>query len=600
MRFLSTLVASTLGALLALGIVFFASLFFLFALVSAADQKPRVKAGSVLVLDLGGDIPEVSIDDPVARAFGEAAGYDLRSLTLALEKAAADERIEAVWMRLRGVGAPWATLQEVRRAVLAFREQGKPVYASAEDYAMDEADYFLASAADSVFASEQSLFELNGFFIAVEFYKNLLDKLDVAPQIVRAGRFKSAVEPFLRDDLSPENEEQLTALLQDQNTVFLSAVSESRGIPVDSLRRLIEGRSIFTTTAALEAGLLDGLLYEDQVAGLLRQRLGYDEDDDLPEIDVATYAKVPASDAGLKVSNDGEIAIVYATGTITSGNSNRMPLGGSATVGAETFNEAMRHARESDDVKAVVLRIDSPGGSASASDAMWREIRLTADEKPVVVSMGGLAASGGYWIATAADLIVAEPLTLTGSIGVYYTLFDVSGLFENKLGVTFDVIRTSPYADLLSGLRPLTEPERALLQRSADETYQTFLQKVAKSRGLDVARVDSIGQGRVWSGLQAQQLGLVDELGGLDRAIEIAAERAGLGEGPYRTRILPHPKSFVEQLTDAMSARVADAWLSFRTTAAERALLDQARTLHHLLSDHGTVQARLPFTVRVQ
>lgn len=600
MRFLSTLIASTLGVLLAMGLVFFIGLLFVFALVASADQTPRVESGSVLVVELAGDVPEVAVDDPFARAFGGGARYDLLDLTSALRKAAADDRIDAVWLQVRGMSASWATLQEIRAALLAFKETGKPIVASSDDYMMDEGDYFVASTADSVFASPEALFELNGFFVAVEFYKNLLDKLDVEPQVVRAGRFKSAVEPFLREDLSPENAEQLTALLQDQNEAFLAAVAESRGLAADTLRRLIEERALITTDGAYAAGLLDGLLYRDQVVDALRRRLGYEDDDELRQVRLSSYARVPASQAGLEPTGDGEVAIVYATGTITSGRSSDDPFSGMATVGAETFNEAMRSARESDAVKAVVLRIDSPGGSASAADAMWREIRLTADEKPVVVSMGGVAASGGYWIATAADTIVADPLTITGSIGVFYTLFDVGGLFENKLGVTFDVLKTSPYADALSGLRPLTEPERALLQHSADRTYATFLERVSRSRGLDVAAVDSVAQGRVWTGRQAHALGLVDVLGDLRTAVALAAERAGLGDGPYRTRVLPRPRTTLEQLADAMNARAAGAWLRLNTTPAERAFLDQARTLRRLLADHGTVQARMPFTVRVE
>lgn len=599
MRFLSTLLASTLGVLLALGIVFFVGFLFLFVIVAASDQAPRVAPGSVLVIDLAGDVPEVVADDPLSRSITGEAGYDLRDLTQSLQKAAADTRVDAVWLQVRGVSAPWAALQEVRQALLAFKATGKPVYASADDYAMDEASYFLASTADSVFASTESLFEFNGFYLAVEFYKNLLDKLDVEPQVVRAGRFKSAVEPFLREDLSPENELQLQALLTDQNETFLAAVAEARGLAAADLQRLIDERSLLTATAAREAGLLDGLLYRDEVEDVIRRRFGYDEGEDLRLLALEDYMRIPASQAGLAPKGDGEVAIVYATGTIVSGTSGDGFMG-DAAVGAETFNEAMREARENERVKAVVLRINSPGGSASASDAMWREIQLTADVKPVVVSMGALAASGGYWIATAADTIVADPLTLTGSIGVFYTLFDVGGLFENKLGITFDVLRTSPYADLLSGLRPLSDPERDLLQRAATETYETFLSKVSESRGLTVAQVDSLAQGRIWTGLQAHRLGLVDVLGDLDTAIALAAERAGLGEGPHRTRILPRPKTFVERLSETLSTRAGMAWMHLRTTPAERALLDQARTLHRLLDDHATIQARLPVTIRVQ
>jgi protease-4 len=275
------------------------------------------------------------------------------------------------------------------------------------------------------------------------------------------------------------------------------------------------------------------------------------------------------------------------------------PLLGTTTVGAETFTEAMDEARRSSSVKAIVVRVNSPGGFAPAADVMWRAMKLAAEEKPVVVSMCGVAASGGYWIATAADTIVADPLTITGSIGVFSTFFDLSGLWEDKIGITFDAVRTSPYADMFSGMRPLTDAEQRLLQASVDSTYQQFLRKVAGSRGLTVDSVEALAQGRVWMGTTARDIGLVDVLGSLEEAVDLAAERAGLDAGSYSRRVLPQPRTLFEELSSSLNARAASAWMNFRTTPAERRLLEQARLLQQVTDDHGAVQARLPVNLTI-
>lgn len=600
MRFLSTLAASALGTLIALGIIFFFGMVMLFALVAAADQTPSVSSGSVLVLELSGAIPETVSGDPLMQALADEPAYDLAGAVSAIDKAAADDRIEAIWIQVRDVSGPWATLEEIRSALVRFKENGKPIIASSNDYMMAEHEYFVASVADSVFASAQSMFEFNGFYSTAVFFQNTLEMLDVEPQIVRAGRFKSAVEPFTREDLSPENRLQLTALLESQNDVFMNAIAESRRTTVDELNAIVEERAVIAAKDAHSLGLLDGLLYEDEVIDLIKQRIGIDADDDLETVSVPAYSRVPASDAGLDVNRDGEIAVVYAEGTIMSGESQRPSPVADATLGAETIKEALEEARENDRVSAVVVRIHSPGGSASASDEIWRAVRLTAEEKPVVVSMGGLAASGGYWIATGAETIVADPLTLTGSIGVFAMLFDVSGFFNNKLGVTFDDIQTAPYADIFSGIRQLEDHERALLEGWVDQTYQDFLDRVSQSRGLEIADVDSIGQGRIWTGTQAVEVGLVDTLGTLKDAIRIAARKAELGDGPYRIRILPRPKTFLEQLQAGMNARAVKAWNALTRSPAERAILEQARMLRSAAGFAGEVQARLPYDITIQ
>lgn len=600
MRFLSNLAASALGTLIALGIVVFMGMLMFFAVMAASDQTPRVAANSVLVLDLSGPIPEVVSGDPLRQVIAGEPPYGLRDAVSAIDMAAADDRVDAIWMQVKSVDSPWATLEELRGALLRFKESGKPLIASSNDHMMSEQEYFVASTADSVFASEQAMFEFNGFVVTAWFFKNMLERLDVQPEIIRAGRFKAAVEPFIREDLSPENQEQLTALLDTQNDIFMSAVAESRGTTVDDLNQLVNQRAVISATEAYEVGLLDGLLYEDQVEDVIKGRLQHDAEDDLETISLRSYVRVPASSAGVDVNEEGRIGIVYAEGSIVSGESESGPFGTSATVGAETFKRAMEQARESENVKAVVVRINSPGGSASASDEMWRAIRLAAEEKPVVVSMGSLAASGGYWIATGAETIIADPLTITGSIGVYAILMDVSGMFENKLGVTFDAVQTSPYADLFSGVRALEPHERELLQGWVDDTYDDFLDRVAASRGLDVARVDSVGQGRVWSGRQAREIGLIDTLGTLKDAVEIAARQANLGDGPYRVHVLPRPRTFIEELQETMNASVERAWMRWTMSPYEISLLEQARTLRSLLQDAGTVQARLPVEIRIR
>ncbi len=594
MRFFSTLVASVLGSFIALGFVFFFGFLFLAALVASSDVAPMVRPGSVLVMNLNGPIPELVSHDSFNQAFAGEADFDLNDIKSALKKAAVDERIDGVWLQMQGVQASWATLHEIRQALLAFKESGKPLIASSGEYMMTESDYFLASVAEDVFASPEAFFEFNGFYLDVMYYKGLLEKLEVEPEIIRAGKYKAAVEPLFREDLSEENEAQLAALLESHNSVFLNAIAESRGRPATDVQRLTEDPAFLTASAAYEAGLLDGLVYEDEVEARFKERLGHDSDATLRHTPLKAYINVPDSEAGVATGNAGQIAIVYASGTIMSGTST------AGVVGSKTFNEAMQQARTNDRIKAVVLRINSPGGSASASDAMWREITLTADEKPVVVSMGDLAASGGYWIATAADTIVANPQTITGSIGAFGVLFNIGTMLDNKLGITTDQVRTSAYADMFSGMRPLAPQERALLEHALDDTYQQFLQKVADSRGLDVATVDEIGQGRVWSGKQALDYGLVDVLGDLDTAVAIAAEKAGLEEGTYRTRLLPRPKTFIEELNSTLSAQAAETWQSLRATPIERALVRQARLLEQLVAMHGTVQARMPMEITIR
>ena len=602
MRFLSTFIASTLGSLVALGIIVFMMFFFMFAIAASSEQTPRVRTGSVLVVPMGGSIPEIVSDDPFTQSFGGGASYDLLDLKEAFYKAAVDPRIDGIWLQMSPLYTGWGSLEELREALLEFKASGKFIIASSDDRPIGEGSLFLASVADSIYASAQAPFEFNGFYIAAEFYKTLLDKLDIEAQPVRAGQYKSAIEPYLRTNLSPENREQLSGLLEDRYDVFVKAVAEGRGLPAEDVRMAMESELILTATDAYREGLLTNLYFHDQVTSVVRELMGLAEEDDLRQVSIGSYVNVPASEAGLERGSDGDIAVVYAVGMIMSGESgyNVNPLFGGDVVGSETFSEAMRDAADSDRIKAIVVRINSPGGSAAASDAMWREISKAAEIKPVIISMGNVAASGGYWIATAGHKIVANPLTITGSIGVYSMMLDTSGFFENKLGITYDVLRTGPYADMYSGTRGLSPEEIRLLEKSTDETYETFLELVAGSRGMTPEAVDVLAQGRVWTGMDALNVGLVDELGSLTDAIKIAAEEAYLNEGSYGIRLLPQPKTVLEQLEEALESRAKQTWMNLTLSPTEQLFLQEKAKINEILEMNGTIQALWPMRITIE
>lgn len=606
MRFFSTLLASTLGALLAFGLLLFLGVLVIIGLVASADSTPDVRTGSVLVVDLSGGLPEVAADDPFQAAFGSAPAVpDLARLRTALRMAAADSRIKGVWLRVGGMGAPWGTLEEIRDALDRYKASGKPLIASGDGPYHAEADFVLASAADSVFLPPLSFFECNGFQVDAEFYKRGLDRLGVTANVVRAGTFKAAVEPFVREDLSPENRAQLQALVDAQAASFVRLASARRPQTRPALQACTTATPTMSAEDAHRQGLVSALRTRDEVEAALGARIGVDAAGNLRTIGVADYARTSASAAGITTDGEGEIAVVVAEGTIVDGESGVGGglFGGGATVGDETFNEAMRSVRDDDDVKAVVLRIASPGGSAVASESMRREIARTQAVKPVVVSMGDYAASGGYWIATAAETIVAQPTTLTGSIGVFSLFFDAREAFADRLGITFDRVATSDHADIGSLTSSPDAVEAAVLQRGVDTTYAAFLRFVADARKMSPAAVDSIGQGRVWTGADGQRVGLVDSLGGLRTALVVAARRARLDPERVAVRMLPRPRSFVERITESVQVGARAAW---RTRAlaglrpAERMAVEAAGRVDALVATQGRTLALLPlrFTVR--
>ena len=578
------MVASVLGSLIAIGLIIFVCALIATAFIASSFSTVQapVASESILTLRLSGPIEEYGISDPTYELFDLPQPTSLAQISGALEKAATDDRIKAVWLKPQGVIAGWPTLAEIRQSILEFKESGKPVIASTSgDMAMRESDYFLATAADSVYAAPGAFFEFNGLSLSVLFYKGLLEKLNIEPTVLRVGTFKGAVEPYTREDLSRENREQLVAILENWSQLLTTTTAEARNMSEEHVLNLIQTGTILTTEDALEADLLDGLQSEENVRTRLKEWV--EIDGRLRTTSLSTYS---SSSSSVSSGHSDAIGVMIASGTIMSGSSS----GRNGILGATTFENSMRSFRENDDVKAVVLRIDSPGGSATASEAMWQAVKETSNEKPVVVSMGDMAASGGYWLATAGDTILASPHTLTGSIGVFGMHLSLGRMMETKLGITYDHVSTSDFADMFSGMRPLRDAERALFERSLGQIYTKFLERVAESRDMTVDAVDDIGQGRIWTGEAALNAGLVDQLGDLDDAIEIAAEMAGLEKDQYRIRRLPRPRTLMDRYLDLFMIGIR----SVIESPIEAQLRTEARLLEEAVRLHATPIARFP------
>ncbi len=596
MRFFPTVVASLFGTIIAFGVIFFFPLLLIVGLSSAGKTAPSVRTGSVLVVPISGRIPESAPENPFQVVLAGPATATLHQITRAIRHAADDDRISAIWLKPSGSANSWAALEEITSALSDFRSSGKPIVASSGAGGYSEKDFFLAMSADHVFSPPAAHFELNGFVVVLQFVKRLLDKLDIEVEVVRAGNFKSAVEPFLRDHASDENREQLRALLDAHSELFIGAIVARRGLQPETVLDLIDRSSVTSAERALEAGLIDSLISDDDVSDFLIPLTG--REGRLRTTFVRAYARSMGNTGG----TEGTIAIVNAFGTIVSGKSSRdgNPLFSGTNVGSETLTEFLKKVRDDKSIDAVVVRINSPGGSAAASDVIWRAIKRTAGVKPVVASLGDVAASGGYYIAAAADTIVAERTTLTGSIGVFTLLLNVSGLLEEKIGLTHDAIKSGPYADMFTGLRSLSDYERAILADDVDRTYDRFTKLVAEGRGMSIEEVHSIAQGRIWAGSDALRLGLIDTLGGLHDAVRIAALAAGLEEGSYRILTYPRSRGLLEQLTELVESTGASVIDRLSGSGPAEWFAMHVRLLKAVSDIHGSPQAMLPMAVTVE
>ncbi|MCW9705937.1 signal peptide peptidase SppA [Fodinibius salsisoli] len=561
MNFFKTLIATILGIFLSLGLI----LIILLVTISSSSQEPEpyVRDNTVLKIGLRGSLPAKTSTNPLDKVLGEDTNnkVSLETLKENLTKAQAHENIKGVWLEIDFVSGAWANLQEAHRLISAFRDSSdKFIYASTNDIGYNEKGYFLATAADSIFSPPETFFEFDGFYSQVMFYDGLFEKLGIEAEVTRHGKYKGAVEPYYRKEMSEENEYQLTQLLNQVNSTFVSAVSQKSGRSVEELNTLMNGQPHLDSHFARKEGLIDSLMYADQLEELIKQRIGLEDDTDFKTISNKRYARVSASSSGMESSSPSDkIAVIYANGPIMPDTNSDSPLSNRQIITGTFFEEQLEKIRNDEDVKALVIRVNSPGGAGSTSDLIWRKLQNMKEKMPVIVSMGGVAASGGYYISMGADSIVAEPTTITGSIGVFATKLNTKQLFNEKLGLTFDAVKTHEHADWLAQNRGLTPPEAKALQQYVDTFYQAFITKVADSRGMTVEQVDGLAQGRVWTGADAQENGLVDVLGGFDKAVTIAAEKAELSD--YSLEKYPKPKSFYELVMSSANTK-AQAWLN--------------------------------------
>lgn len=508
------------------------------------ERTVKVKHNSVLHVKFSQEIPERSSNDPFANfSFGdgfEKTPIGLNDILANIEKAKDDKNIKGIYLDISSIPAGIATLEEIRNALLDFKDSsggnaGKFIVAYSEGYS--QGAYYLATAADKIYVNPEGSVDFKGLSSQVMFFKNMLSKLEIEMQIFRHGKFKSATEPFFLDKMSAENRKQTTSYVSSIWNFILEGISKQRNISVADLNRYADNMLITDAESALQYKLVDAVVYKDEMLDILKDLSGAKTADKINYVDMHKYTHAPKAHEKTVKS---KIAVVYASGSIEGGE------GDDQTIGSESISKAIREARLDSNVKAIVLRVNSPGGSALASDVIWREMVLAKKVKPVVVSMGDVAASGGYYIACAADAILAHPNTITGSIGVFGVFPNVKNLFENKFGINVDTVNTNKHSDIMSPYRPVAKEEGEVIQKWIENVYSDFIAKVGEGRNLSVAEVDSIGQGRVWSGIDAKKIGLVDEFGGIRDAIVLAAEKAKLDE--YNILELPKEKDALEEI----------------------------------------------------
>lgn len=534
--FLKYTLASALGFVLAnivlgiLGVIVL--LISIGSIMSAAEDfnksadKVKVKENSILKVELDYPMAERSKEENPFQKFirkydDRAKRVAYRDVLASIKKARDDEKIEGILLKTSGVPNAFAKLEEVREALTNFRDSGKFIYSYSN--VLTQKGNYLASAADSAFMQQEGLINFNGLVSQTTFYKGLLDNLDIEPHVFKIGRYKSAPEFLTRESLSESSKEQTKALLNSQQEQFLQAISQGRDIPMERLENHIDSLEIRTAEDAVEAGLVDDNIYKDELTKLLIKRTGQEGDEEPETIPLKDYQKT--IDKGeADGDSDQKVAVVYATGAIALGE------GDNQNIGAATMTDALKEAREDSTVKSIVLRVNSPGGGAMASDIIWREVKLASEAKPVIVSMGDIAASGGYYISASADTIMAQKNTITGSIGIFALLFDWQKFWNDELGITFDRVKTGDYADFGNPNRPLTQEEETVFKQYIKESYQDFIGRVAQGRDVSKAAIDSVARGRVWTGEDAKRVNLVDKIGSFNEAIELAANRADLDE----------------------------------------------------------------------
>lgn len=602
----ASLVGSLLGLFIFFGIGTTGLLLLLIAATFSREPEPVVKDKSFLVFDLSTKITEGQPNSGQLFQQVISGNYQkqisLRALVDTINKAKNDKRILGIYLDAskasQGEAEGFATLREIRRSLEKFRDSGKKIFAYGTNWG--EKGYYLSSVANTVAINPLGGMEINGFSSQPMFLAGAFEKYGVGVQIVRVGKFKGAVEPFVLKKLSPENRTQLQVLLNDLWSEWRTTVGKTRKITPQQLQQIADNQALLLADRAKANGLVDKVAYADEVIADLKKLTGSKkEDKSFRQISLAQYAKTRDASSQTKRRSKNKVAVVYAEGAIVDGN------GENEQIGGDRFAKIFRSIRQDKNIKAVVLRINSPGGSATASEVMQREIRLTQKLKPVVVSMGDVAASGGYWIAVDSNRIFAEPNTVTGSIGVFGSIFNIQEL-ANDNGITWDSVKTGRYADTQGVSRPKSPQELAIYQRIVNSTYDVFLNKVAKGRNLPKAKVVEIAQGRVWSGTRAKQIGLVDEIGGLDKAIAHSAKLAKLGNN-WQLKEYPRLSSFEErffgvareEVSAIITQQKSQELLSHPLGGELRKLKEEIEIFENMKDPRG-VYARLPFNFRIE
>ena len=578
-QFFKTFFASLLALIIfsLIGIVLLVSI-----AASFSDEEQKLTAtNSVLVIDLAENFEEQTKSDPFSEIMRQKNGKSpsLTQLIGLIQNAKKDTAIKGIYIKCAQNPNGYASSEEIRTALLDFRKSNKFIIAYGET--ITQKGYWIANVANQIYTHPQGGLEFSGFSYETLFLKGLLDKLEIKPQVFYAGKFKSATEPFRYAQMSEENKLQTSVWLNALYTSFIQGVSDTRGIEVNALKEMSNQGKIQSANDALENNLVDGLLYDDQVKKLIAKKIRVSKSEEISFVTINDYLATVA----LRGSGDGKIAIIYADGDIEMGK-------GSDAITSDVYRTLIEEIKNDESIDAVVLRVNSPGGSALASDIIWREIELLKKEKPVVVSMGNYAASGGYYIACGADSILADANTITGSIGVFSVIPNIEGFMKNKIGITFDRVKTSQYADAPSSTRTMNATEQRFMQSGVDSVYHTFTSRVAKGRKKTIEYIDSIAQGRVWIGVDAVKVGLVDKIGNLNDALATAARMAKL-KG-YSTKSYPESKSFIEELITGYEDNIKTKAIKEEIGEAQWQVLQQVKTVKQIM---GKTQARLPIFV---
>ena len=589
--FLKFTLATVTGIILSSIVLFIIGMVTLFGIVSTSDTETVVKKNSVMMLDLNGTLVERTQESPLgilSELFSDDSNtYGLDDILSSVKKAKENENIKGIYLQASMLGTSYASLQEIRNALLDFKESGKFIIAYGDSYT--QGLYYLSSVADKVLLNPKGMIEWRGIASAPLFYKDLLKKLGIEMQIFKVGTYKSAVEPFTSTEMSPANREQVTAFIHSIWGQVTEGVSASRSLPVDSLNAYADRMLMFyPAEESVQCGLADTLIYRNDVRNYLKQWVDLKEDDRLPVLGLNDMINVKKNMPKDKSGNI--VAVYYASGEITDYSGSSASEEG--IVGTKVIRD-LRKLKDNDDVKAVVLRVNSPGGSAFASEQIWHAVKELKTKKPVIVSMGDYAASGGYYISCVADTIVAEPTTLTGSIGIFGMMPNAKELSE-KIGLTYDVVKTNKFADFGNIMRPFNEDEKTLMQMMITQGYDTFVSRCAEGRNMTKEAIEKVAEGRVWTGEAAKELGLVDELGGIDTALEIAVKKAGI-EG-YTVVSYPAKQDFLSSLLDTKPTNYVEAQI-LKSKLGE--YYQQFGMLKNL-TERSMIQARIPFELNIK